>query len=136
MNVWTIQCRYSECSNSTKTGGYTEFEMKRGNPLNSSTADADEPERVPIIDLVSANQVMAVYTDDDEHDYYLLKTAKGASTLETETTDSWGCSLPAGTVILTGLYYDRCKKSPLSFKVVRGKKAIVPVASPKLTLFI
>ena len=67
--------RYSECSNSTKTGGYTEFEMKREHPQNSITADADEPERVPIIDLVSGNQVIAGYTDDDEHDYYLLKTA-------------------------------------------------------------
>ena len=93
---------YDQCSNSIKTGGYTEWEKKR-----EYRADAQENEQVSLQELVSFGQLTALYTDDDEEEYYMLKVEKSMETLRIDTTDSWGSLLPAGTPMFRGLYYNK-----------------------------
>lgn len=82
-----------------------------------------------IAELVSEGQVIALYADDTEHDYYLLKVQETVHTLESETTDSWGATLPAGIQVITGLYYNNNKQNPLSYKLVSRTRAVVPASA-------
>ncbi|CAG2232115.1 unnamed protein product [Mytilus edulis] len=47
-----------------------------------------------ISDLVSINSVVAVKTDDDNFDYYLMKISKGSHVLNSAESDSWGATYP------------------------------------------
>ncbi|VDI71490.1 Hypothetical predicted protein [Mytilus galloprovincialis] len=97
-----FETSHAKVSNSIKTGGYTEWEKKR-----EYRADAQENEQVSLQELVSFGQLTALYTDDDEEEYYMLKVEKSMETLRIDTTDSWGSLLPAGTPMFRGLYYNK-----------------------------
>lgn len=80
-------------------------------------------------ELVSKGHVIAVYADDPDHDYYLLKVHEPVHMLDSEKTDSWGSTLPAGIEVITGLYYDNKKQNPLSYKLVPRRRAVVPASA-------
>lgn len=46
--------------------------------------------REELSELVSSGQVIAVYTDDPNSDYYLIKVMDCPHVLGVDTTDSWG----------------------------------------------
>ncbi|XP_063425376.1 uncharacterized protein LOC134708659 [Mytilus trossulus] len=60
-----------------------------------------------ISDLVSINSVVAVKTDDDNFDYYLMKISKGSHVLNSAESDSWGATYPPGFEVFRGHYYDK-----------------------------
>ncbi|VDI72529.1 Hypothetical predicted protein [Mytilus galloprovincialis] len=122
---------YEECENFSNTGSFTNVNMIVETPtvLDNNENTNPETEREEISELVSSGQVIAVYTDDPESEYYLLKVKDCPHVLGVDTTDSWGSILPTGTSVITGLYYDNKTSSPLSYKLVSRKKAIVPTES-------
>ncbi|CAG2242717.1 unnamed protein product [Mytilus edulis] len=114
LSCFCVNCchhMYDQCSNSIKTGGYTEWEMKR-----EYRADAQENEENEQVSL-----------QDDEEEYYMLKVEKSMETLRIDTTDSWGSLLPVGTPVFRGLYYNKMN-SPFQYRLV-NRKAVVPAAS-------
>ncbi|CAG2215128.1 unnamed protein product [Mytilus edulis] len=128
LSCFCVNCchhMYDQCSNSIKTGGYTEWEMKR--EYRADAQENEENEQVSLQELVSVGQLVALYTDDDEEEYYMLKVEKSMETLRIDTTDSWGSLLPAGTPVFRGLYYNKTN-SPFQYRLV-NRKAVVPAAS-------
>lgn len=84
-------------------------------PSITSDTIAAEPDYKDdsLAELVFKGQVIAVYADDTDHDYYLWKVQETVHALESETTDSWGATLPTGIQVITGLYYNNNKQNPL-----------------------
>ncbi|CAC5374294.1 unnamed protein product [Mytilus coruscus] len=77
LSCFCVNCchhMYDQCSNSIKTGGYTEWEMKR--EYRADAQENEENEQVSLQELVSVGQLVALYTDDDEEEYYMLKVEK------------------------------------------------------------
>ncbi|VDI00313.1 Hypothetical predicted protein [Mytilus galloprovincialis] len=121
LSCFCVNCchhMYDQCSNSIKTGGYTEWEMKR--EYRADAQENEENEQVSLQELVSVGQLVALYTDDDEEEYYMLKVEKSMETLRIDTTDSWGSLLPAGTPVFCGLYYNKTN-SPFQYRLVNRK---------------
>ncbi|CAC5360376.1 unnamed protein product [Mytilus coruscus] len=120
---------YDECENISNTGSFTKVKMMNETPrlVNNNEDTNPEIERKESSDLVSSGQVIAVYTDDPNNDYYLIKVMDCPYVLDVDTTDSWGSNsnMLTGTNVISGLYYDNKTSSPLSFKLERKKKAIV-----------
>lgn len=95
--------------------------------ITSDTVAAEPDDKDDsLTELVFKGQVIVVYADDTDHDYYLLETVHA---LESETTDSWGATLPAGIQVITGLYYNNNKQNPLSYKLVSRTRAVVPASA-------
>ncbi|VDI46241.1 Hypothetical predicted protein [Mytilus galloprovincialis] len=83
-----------------------------------------------ISDLVSINSVVAVKTDDDNFDYYLMKISKGSHVLNSAESDSWGATYPPGFEVFRGHYYDKISDNdPLKYKLLKTKTALVPTKS-------
>lgn len=84
-------------------------------PSITSDTIAAEPDDKDdsLAELVFKGQVIAVDADDTDHDYYLWKVQETVHALESETTDSWGATLPTGIQVITGLYYNNNKQNPL-----------------------
>ena len=122
---------YEECENFSNTGSFTNVKMIIETPtvVDNNEDTNPEIEREELSELVSSGQVIAVYTDDPDSDYYLLKVKDCPHVLGVDTTDSWGSILPTGTSVISGLYYDNKTSSPLYYKLVSKKKAIVPTES-------
>ncbi|CAC5421974.1 unnamed protein product [Mytilus coruscus] len=100
LSCFCVNCchhMYDQCSNSIKTGGYTEWEMKR--EYRADAQENEENEQVSVQELVSVGQLVTLYTDDDEEESYMLKAEKSMETLRIDTTDSWKSLLPAGTPV-------------------------------------
>uniref|UniRef100_K1P5G4 Uncharacterized protein n=1 Tax=Magallana gigas TaxID=29159 RepID=K1P5G4_MAGGI len=97
----------------------------------NNTFDVEEDdEEVPLSEMVSKGQVIAVYADDPDHDYFLLKVQEAIQTLNSESTDAWGSTLPAGIKVITGLYYDNINnKNLLSYKLIPRRRAVVPASA-------
>ncbi|VDI29093.1 Hypothetical predicted protein [Mytilus galloprovincialis] len=75
-----------------------------------------------ISDLVSINSVVAVKTDDDNFDYYLMKISKGSHVLNSAESDSWGATYPPGFEVFRGHYYDKISDNdPLKYKLLKDK---------------
>ncbi|CAC5421574.1 unnamed protein product [Mytilus coruscus] len=67
LSCFCVNCchhMYDQSSNSIKTGGYTEWEMKR--EYRADAQENEENEQVSLQELVSVGQLVALYTDDDE----------------------------------------------------------------------
>ncbi|CAG2200525.1 unnamed protein product [Mytilus edulis] len=128
LSCFCVNCchhMYDQCSNSIKTGGYTEWEMMR--EYRADAQENEENEQVSLQELVSVGQLVALYTDDDEEEYYMLKVEKSMETLCIDTTDSWGSLLLVGTPVFRGLYNNKTN-SPFQYRLV-NRKAVVPAAS-------
>ncbi|CAC5416032.1 unnamed protein product [Mytilus coruscus] len=107
-----------------KTGGYTEWEMKR--EYRADAQENEENEQVSLQELVSVGQLVALYTNDDEEDYYMLKIEKSMETLRIDTTDSWGSLLPAGIPVFRGLYYNKTN-SPFQYRLLLQDKLVMTI---------
>ena len=77
--------------------------------------------------LVSPGQVIALYTDDSTANFYLMKVTRPLSITTSSVTDTWGTSLPKGTEIFEGLYYDL--EHGFSYKLIPNRRAVVPAAA-------
>lgn len=119
---------YHECVNVQKIGQVQHHEMVKE---TNNTFDVEEDdEEAPLSEMVSKGQVIAVYADDPDHDYFLLKVQEAIQTLNSESTDAWGSTLPAGIKVITGLYYDNINnKNLLSYKLIPRRRAVVPASA-------
>jgi hypothetical protein len=123
-----VSQNFDKCRNVSKAGEFRSVEMVNETGIIDVELENNCNEE-SLSDLVSKGHVIAVYTDDQDYDYFLLKVQEPVHVLESEKTDSWGSTLPAGTEVITGLYYDNNKKKPLSYKLIPKLKAVVPATS-------
>ena len=77
-----------------------------------------------LLDLISNGTIIAVVADDDDSDYYLMKTLSEPEILPSAVTDDWGISFPRGANVVKGYYYDIVSKRNFSYKLLPKRLAI------------
>lgn len=60
--------------------------------------------------MIKSDTIIAVVAEDDESDFYLMKTVAEPDILSKKVTDDWGISFPRGVSIVKGFYYDSVSK--------------------------
>lgn len=77
-----------------------------------------------LLDLISNGTIIAVVADDDDSDYYLMKTLGEPEILPSAVTDDWGISFPRGANVVKGYYYDIVSKRNFFNKLLPKRLAI------------
>lgn len=116
------------CSNRHFIGNFKTLIIKEITPNTNDQSDTpleDEPEPENLSSFIENGSVIAVLADDSEYEFYIMKVNKKAFTLANESHDVWGGIFPAGAEVIQGLYYDRCKRNPLLYRLIPRKLAFV-----------
>lgn len=71
--------------------------------------------------MIKSDTIIAVVAEDDESDFYLMKTVAEPDILSKKVTDDWGISFPSG---VKGFYYDIVCKRNCSYKLIPKRVAI------------
>lgn len=83
--------------------------------------DDPEPE---LSEVIHKGDIIALYTIDENHDYYLMKVTDPCYTVsELVFRDDWGNDFVRGSKIIKGLYFD--KVGSLIYKLLPKKAAAV-----------
>ncbi|XP_063443026.1 uncharacterized protein LOC134723336 [Mytilus trossulus] len=80
-----------------------------------------------VVDMIRKGSLVALYTDDEGEDFYLMKAGSCQEKLQSSETDDWQGQYPEGTTVICGLYYR--KTGPLSYSLIQRKNVIVSVKS-------
>ena len=91
----------------------------------------DEQTGIHISTLITKNSVVAVYIDEPEYQFYIMKVTDEPHVVNREVSDDWGCTFTRISEILKGFYYDRMNNYPYKYKQIKRKKAIVHVVAVK-----
>ncbi|CAC5405674.1 unnamed protein product [Mytilus coruscus] len=100
-------------------------------PDDKGTIDDDENDNeYTMSDLIVEGTVLALYTDEENAEFYLLRASSCPEKLRTSEVDDWGVSFRKNTKIIRGQYFKSdLNRSELSYKLIRRNQAIVPEAS-------
>ena len=79
--------------------------------------------------LITKNSVVAVYGDDPEYQFYIMKVTDEPHVVNRDLSDGCGCTFTRGSDILKGFYYDRMNNSPYKYKIIKLRIAIVHVVA-------
>ncbi|KAJ8306857.1 hypothetical protein KUTeg_014941, partial [Tegillarca granosa] len=94
----------------------------------------DEENEVEMRDLITPGCVVAVYTDDEDKDYYMIQVKAGPEILTKPVKDYWGAEFTQGQDIIRGLYYDNNTDNLFQYKLLRNKPAAIPTLSVRYIL--
>ena len=75
-------------------------------------------------DLITSDTIIAIVAEDDESDFYLMKTVAEPEILSKSVTDDWGISFPRGASVVKGFYHDIVSKRNFSYKLIPKRVAI------------
>lgn len=92
-------------------------------PVMNDSAEASNT----IAESVKKGDLVVVYTDDTEYDYYLLKATHNYSELQQSEQDDWNNCFGKNTGVVRGQYYD--KTGPGSYKIISTKTALISAHS-------
>ncbi|CAG2193213.1 unnamed protein product [Mytilus edulis] len=92
-------------------------------PIRRLSGDDD----FEVVDMIRKGSLVALYTDDEGEDFYLMKAGSCQEKLKSSETDDWQGQYPEGTTVIRGLYYR--KTGPLSYSLIKRKNVIVSVKS-------
>jgi hypothetical protein len=95
---------------------------------NEDTATDDNDmvtEYVPQEQLVKKNALVAVFTDENDDGYFLIKANRESYRLTKSLVDDWKVPYPANSHVIEGRYYNNT--GDLKFELVKNKKTIVHV---------
>jgi predicted phosphohydrolase len=67
----------------------------------------EQTESVADYHLISKGTIFAVFCNDDQHDFFLLKALSGVEVLSRHETDLWDASFPTSARVLSGLYFTK-----------------------------
>ncbi|VDI57901.1 Hypothetical predicted protein [Mytilus galloprovincialis] len=99
-------------------------EKERGCAIVEDISPDDDFE---VVDMIRKGSLVALYTDDEGEDFYLMKAGSCQEKLKSSETDDWQGQYPEGTTVIRGLYYR--KTGPLSYSLIKRKNVIVSVKS-------
>jgi len=118
---------YASCTNNA-IGDKESVSLKR---VRNSDVDVEsEDEEYSMTDLIHDGTLLALYTDDENAEYYLFHASSCPEIISEREIDDWGASFEKNSNIIRGLYFESFKtKSGLSYKLLKDKRAIVPSAS-------
>ncbi|CAG2208954.1 unnamed protein product [Mytilus edulis] len=93
-------------------------------PDDKGTIDDDENDNeYTMSDLIVEGTVLALYTDEENAEFYLLRASSCPEKLRTSEVDDWGVSFEKNHKIIRGQYFKSdLNRSELSYKLIRRKK--------------
>ena len=124
---------YGSCRNLSIRGNCRPFRMVR-EVIPTAEQSVTDSEEYTLIDLICKDTILAVFTDDDEFDYYLMKSIGEVEILKNDFTDDWGISFPKGSSVVRGYYYDIVHKRNHLYKAIPKKTAMNYSVSVKYIL--
>ncbi|XP_062600261.1 uncharacterized protein LOC134261881 [Saccostrea cucullata] len=127
-----IDENYSSCQNLGIRGNTRRLKMTREVPSTHGEQILAETES--LLDLITANTIVAVVADDDDADYYLMKVLGEPEILIDDFTDHWGITFPRGAKIIRGYYFDIVDKKKHLYKLVPKRTALNYAVSVKFIL--
>ena len=65
----------------------------------------EQTESVADYHLISKGTIFAVFCNDDQHDFFLLKALSGVEVLSRHETDLWDASFPPSAHVIRDLYF-------------------------------
>jgi hypothetical protein len=120
------------CGNKNIIGKHQTVKMKISESHTDRTEhQEDEQTGIDISTLITKNSVVAVYTDDPEYQFYIMKVTDEPHVVNRDVSDDWGCTFTRSSEILKGFYYDRMNNYPYKYKLIKRKQAIVHVVAVK-----
>ncbi|VDI21005.1 Hypothetical predicted protein [Mytilus galloprovincialis] len=114
-------CQHTELVGLVKN---IQTEKERGCAIVEDISPDDDFE---VVDMIRKGSLVALYTDDEGEDFYLMKAGSCQEKLKSSETDDWQGQYPEGTTVIRGLYYR--KTGPLSYSLIKRKNVIVSVKS-------
>ncbi|CAG2221432.1 unnamed protein product [Mytilus edulis] len=114
-------CQHTELVGLVKN---IQTEKERGCAIVEDISPDDDFE---VVDMIRKGSLVALYTDDEGEDFYLMKAGSCREKLKSSETDDWQGQYPEGTTVIRGLYYR--KTGPLSYSLIKRKNVIVSVKS-------
>ncbi|VDI56517.1 Hypothetical predicted protein [Mytilus galloprovincialis] len=114
-------CQHTELVGLVKN---IQTEKERGCAIVEDISPDDDFE---VVDMIRKGSLVALYTDDEGADFYLMKDGSCQEKLKSSETDDWQGQYPEGTTVIRGLYYR--KTGPLSYSLIKRKNVIVSVKS-------
>jgi hypothetical protein len=118
------------CGNKNLIGKHQIVEIKISESHNDRTEhQEDEQTDIDIRTLITKNSVVAVYGDDPEYQFYIMKVTDEPHVMNRDVSDDWGCTFTRGSEILKSFYYDRMNNSSYKYKLIKRRKAIVHVVA-------
>ena len=121
---------FENCS-STVVGVTRKQTMEKENNDIILTNEVPENDDVPLEELIQPTSIVALFTDDTDYDYYLMKITSTPVTLKRNTKDGWGITHQKGSKIVKGFYFENIQNQPLKFRLVKNIHACAPVLSVK-----
>ena len=111
---------YETCTNSEiTTPRIVRLERTQSTNRNEPVTDTT----TTVAETVTKGDLVAVYTDDSEHDYYLMKASHNFEILNRNEQDDWNNIFPKNTPVIRGQYYD--KTGPFNYKIIAKKSALI-----------
>ncbi|MES9884023.1 MAG: hypothetical protein ABW185_24515 [Sedimenticola sp.] len=125
-----IDGKIKRCENGNICGTLKSIKVTAETERHDVTEPSDDlDENMPSFrGLIQNGSVIAAYTDDPQHEYYLLQAIEAPNRLTTETSDKWGNTFSAGVEVVRGYYYET-KCSTNSYRLLSKQLAIVPFLS-------
>ena len=125
-----LEGELENCGNKNLIGKHQIVEIKISESHNDRTEhQEDEQTDIDIRTLFTKNSVVAVYGDDPEYQFYIMKVTDEPHVMNRDVSDDWGCTFTRGSEILKSFYYDRMNNSSYKYKLIKRRKAIVHVVA-------
>lgn len=125
MSVTVVLCRMDRCKNNNTVGMTQTFISKIVKTAGPSVEKCLEH----ISDVVNKGTKFAVWSDDADHEYYLVHAETGSYVLENDETDACGLYWKSGTNVIKGKYYENTSAMSLQYKLIKEHPAFVPSLS-------
>ena len=97
--------------------------------------DDEENEEPDFETLIEKDTILALFTDDKNADYYLLKAVSAPEILKRKIKDGRGVTHERGTKV-KGYYFEKINNNILNYRLVKNIIAYVPFLSVKHILLV
>ena len=121
---------FKHCSNPLVGGSRTHVMEKEVHDETTHELDSSDG-RMSLKKLLQPNTIVALFTDDPNFDYYLMKITADTKILKHKIKDDWGITHDKGTEIVKGYYFENQPNKPFKFRLVKNVLACAPVLSVK-----
>lgn len=125
-----IEGNSEQCDLSNSLGNATLiYFTKEGSDNDTSDPENETSESQILSNLITKDCIFAVLCDDNVNEYYVMKASSKSVVLQKDDMDRWGAAYRRGTQVIRGHYFEKSPETPLKYKLIKRKPAIVPSQS-------
>ena len=131
--VYCSEGQYADCIN-PHTGISKKHLMQKEQQIGET--DDEENEEPDFETLIEKDAILALFTDNKNADYYLLKAVSAPEILKRKIKDGWVVTHERGTKVVKGYYFEKINNNILNYRLVKNVIACVPFLSVKHILLV